>query len=64
MDKKTMPVGTPVRVRRDNGEVLETVTRSEPWLMGGRYWMVLVKGITGGYSLDRVDPLRDAGKGD
>lgn len=61
MDKKTMAVGTPVRVRRDNGDVLETVTRSEPWLMGGHSWMVMVEGIAGGYALHRVDPLVTGG---
>lgn len=46
--------GTPVKVRRDNGTVLETIARSKPWQLGGGHWVVLVEGIAGGYSLDRV----------
>ena len=52
-----MPEGTPVVVRKDNGTILKTVTRSKPWLLGGHTWVVMVDGIAGGYSLNRISPL-------
>lgn len=54
--EKLSPIGLPVIVTRDDGTTLKTVTRSEPWLMGGHSWMVMVEGIAGGYSVARVDP--------
>lgn len=50
------PQGTPVIVYRDNGEKLETVTRSDAWILGGHTAVVQVKGISGCYSLSRVAP--------
>jgi hypothetical protein len=50
------PVGTPVIVTRDNGEKLETVTRSEAWQLGSGQAVISVKGISGCYSLHRVAP--------
>jgi hypothetical protein len=49
------PVGTPVLVTRDNGEVLDTVTRSVAWELCG-HAAVMVVGISGGYDLERVRP--------
>lgn len=49
------PVGTPVTVRRDDKSTLETVTRSEAWDLCGTP-VVMVKGISGGYALERVTP--------
>lgn len=51
---KRWPIGTPVTVRRDNGEILQTITRSSPWKIGGHTWVILVEGISGGYALERV----------
>lgn len=50
-------VGTQVSVKMDNGEVRETVTRSEAFVMGGHSAMIQLKGISGCYSLDRVTPV-------
>lgn len=50
------PIGQPVTVRRDNGETLETVTRSEAWTFDGIHAVIQVKGISGCYMLDRVTP--------
>lgn len=50
----TVPVGTPVTVRMDDGSDLRTLTRSEPWLLGHGAAVIKVDGITGGYLLDRV----------
>lgn len=55
VDARKMPTGTPVTVTRDDGTTLETVTRSEPWDLHGK-WVVMVKGISGCYSLERVAP--------
>jgi hypothetical protein len=49
------PEGTPVIVTRDNGEKLETVTRSVAWSMCSSA-VVSVKGISGCYSLERCAP--------
>lgn len=48
------PVGTWAVVTRDNGEELKTKTRSEPRVLGGHSAVILVEGISGGYSLERV----------
>lgn len=45
--------GTPVIVRRANGETLETITESEAWYVrGGAY--IRVRGIPGNTRLSRV----------
>lgn len=48
------PIGTPVTVQRGNGDLFETKTRSQPWLLSGHTWVILVQGISGCYALDRV----------
>ena len=52
-DKDT-PLGTAVVVRKDDGELFETVTRSKPWALGHGQKVILVDGIAGGYLLERV----------
>lgn len=47
-------IGTPVEVRKDDGSILATRTRSAPWLVGGHTAVIMVEGISGGYSLERV----------
>ncbi len=49
-----VPVGAPVTVRKDMGELFETRTRSEAWVMSGHTAVVMVEGISGGYLLERV----------
>lgn len=59
------PIGTPVSVRKDDGTVLETHTRSVAWTLGeschgpGHTAVVSVNGISGGYSLERVTPRKE-----
>lgn len=48
------PESTSVIVTKDHGEPFETVTRSEAWLLGNNTPVVMVKGISGGYLLSRV----------
>jgi|GEM_PF-2142353 len=59
------PIGTEVSVRRDDGSVLRTVTRSRAWVLAGVCPVILVKGIRGGYLLSRVSPaaVRRASEG-
>lgn len=47
------PIGTAVTVTTDDGSEVETVTRSGPWRLSGA-WVILLKGISGGYALARV----------
>lgn len=46
--------GVAVDVQKDDGTVVRTKTRSAAWLMGEHSAMVLLDGISGGYSLERV----------
>lgn len=48
------PVGCEVNVRRDDGQMLQTKTRSEAWLAGGHTPVICVEGITGCFALERV----------
>jgi hypothetical protein len=47
-------VGTPVVVTRDNGQQLETQTRSEAFVSAAGDAVIWVDGIPGYYLLDRV----------
>ncbi len=55
------PPGTKVIVRKDGGQMAETETKSEAWLLGGHTAVVMVKGISGSYDLSRVEPVEDDG---
>ena len=50
-------IGVSVSVKLDDGSTLSTKTESAAWMMGGHSPMVIVKGISGGYSLDRVTAI-------
>lgn len=52
-----VPVGTLVRVTRDDGRHLARMTRSEAWLVGDDTPVILLDGIRGAYLLDRCTPL-------
>jgi hypothetical protein len=54
------PVGTPVIVHRDNGQLFETRTRSEAGGIPSNPGVIWVEGIVGCYSLDRVQPISSA----
>lgn len=64
---KDVPEGTPVIVTKDLGEEFHTKTRSTPWMLGadsrdpsdrthspGHTAVILVDGIRGCYSLERI----------
>lgn len=48
-----VPEGTPVIVTKDDGQQFHTKTRSAPWMLCGTS-VIMVEGIAGGYSLERV----------
>lgn len=48
------PDGSPCTLILDDGTEMETHTRSQAWLIGGGFPVVLVVGKTGGFHLDRV----------
>ena len=45
--------GQSVILTKDDGSMIQTETRSEAWDMCGTS-VVMVKGISGGYDLDRI----------
>jgi hypothetical protein len=51
-------VGEPVRLIRDNGEVLITRTRSSAQVLSGSA-VIWLEGVAGCYHLNHVTPLRD-----
>ncbi len=50
------PIGTPVLLKKDNGETTETKTRSKAQVSGGHSAVVWLEGVSGYYLLDRVTP--------
>lgn len=52
-------IGSPVSVRKDNGEAIVTVTRSRAEVLSGHSAVIWLDGISGCYLLDRVTPLRE-----
>ena len=57
-------VGCAVVVTKDCGEQFHTRTRSEAQVLSGHTAVILVEGIAGCYSLDRVKAKPAAGAGD
>jgi len=53
------PIGTPVLVRRDNGDIERSCTRSIAWMLGGHTPVVQVDGVVGCYALERVSAIQD-----
>ncbi len=49
-------VGIEVVVRKDDGKLCNTTTRSEAQMLGGHTAVIWVQGIPGAYALDRVRP--------
>ncbi|MCR4319755.1 MAG: hypothetical protein NUV74_05390 [Candidatus Brocadiaceae bacterium] len=50
-------IGYPVLVKKDDGSVVQTKTRSEAWELGHGQAVIKLEGISGGYSLDRVQAM-------
>lgn len=51
------PLGSSVDLRKDNGEVLRTVTRSHAEVLEGHSAVIWLRGVVGCYLLDRVTPV-------
>jgi hypothetical protein len=50
------PIGVTVLVRRDNGDMQETTTRSRAEVLSGHSAVIRLEGVSGCYLLDRVTP--------
>jgi hypothetical protein len=48
------PIGTDVMVTLDSGEEKMTKTSSEPFMLGAHTACIMLDGISGAYSLERV----------
>lgn len=57
------PEGTPVTLKRDNGVIEHTVTRSYAYVCESGYAVIFLKGIIGYYLLDRVERAPTVGTG-
>lgn len=51
------PIGSDVNVKKDGGEIIQTKTTSEAYVMGEHTPVIFLEGIRGAYMLDRVTPL-------
>lgn len=55
---KDIKIGDSVIVTNDFGEEKETVATSEPWMLQGHTAVIMLEGIRGCYSLDRVRKIK------
>lgn len=55
-----VPIGTPVLVKKDDGSIFTTRTRSAGWLLSGHSAVIMVEGISGAYSLERIQRVDEA----
>ncbi len=53
-------IGVAVTVTRDDGSKVNTVTKSDAYLLGHGQAVILLEGISGCYALDRVGPADEA----
>lgn len=51
------PVGTPVKLRKDSGEVLITKTRYSAYISDSGHAVCFFEGVSGYYLLDRATAL-------
>ncbi len=51
------PVGTPVYLLKDNGDVVETATRSAAQILSGHSAVIWLEDVSGCYLLERVRPI-------
>ena len=54
-------IGTPVIIKW-RGESVHTVTRSDAWLMGRKYAVVLVEGQVGGFYISEIEVDKEPAK--
>jgi len=53
------PIGTKVKLVLDEGEPIETITRSKAEVLSGHSAVIWLRGVTGCYLLDRVTAIKD-----
>lgn len=58
-DISQFKIGRLVHVRRDDGTIEERAIKYEPWQLGHGEWVVGLKGIVGGYLLERCSPIEE-----
>lgn len=51
-----VPLGAAVYLRKDSGDIIETVTRSAAQVLSGHSAVIWLEGVSGCYHLDRVSP--------
>lgn len=51
------PVGTPVKLRKDSGEVVETKTRYPAYISDSGHAVCFFEGVSGYYMLDRATTI-------
>lgn len=56
----TTPIGAKVWLKRDDGNIEETVTRSEAYVCDSGYAVIFLEGVRGYYLLSRVTPRFEA----
>jgi hypothetical protein len=54
IEHEALKPGTIVLVRMDDGQEKEFEVKYAPWQLGHGTWVVGLRGIVGGYALDRV----------
>ena len=52
-----LPNGSHVSLKKDDGTIIVTKTRSDPFLMGTDHLVVLLDGISGAYPIDKITIL-------
>lgn len=51
-------IGTAIHVTQDDGSSKAAVTESRAWLLGGHTAVIMLSGVSGAYSLERVHPVK------
>lgn len=51
------PVGTPVKLRKDSGDVIETKTRYPAYISDSGHAVCFFEGVSGYYMIDRATAI-------
>ena len=54
LERRLLKPGDTVKVQDDHGNEADYEVRTAPWQLGHGKWVIGLRGIAGGYSLDRV----------
>lgn len=59
---QNVPEGAPVRYRSSPGaDPIDTVTRSDAWLLSGHTGVVLIEGVSGAVALEAIETIKQGG---